>query len=793
MNTKSWLLGIALLGSLSLISAQTPKRAALSIDKIMLGDRFVGFLPENINWSEDSKTVYFTWNPKMDTLRSLYRIGLDADAKPTPVSLEEQKELAFGGAYNRSFSKRVYAKDGDLFMQEIAAGKTLQITNTVETESNPQFLTDDSKVVYLYNGNLFLWNSATGSTAQLTNFKTGTAKSDKKAADYEQELKEDQLELSEMLRLRKGQRDIRERQAKALAAKRPKEVYLGTKQATGLQLSPDQKFVTVRLVKRGEPRIAEVPNYVTESGFTENITARSKVGSPQDTYEMGILDLGRDTFYTLDTKNLEGILNKPKFLEAYHTGKNPYKPQYEKPREVSFQGPVFSEDGKAVFGARSLDNKDRWILLLDLATGKYKQLDHQHDDAWIGGPGVDNFFGGNANMGWLADNQTVWFQSEATGFSHLYTVNTATGDKKALTQGQFEVIEARPSRNKQFFYLTATAEGPHQRHFYRLAVGGGKLEKITTLTGGNEVSLSPNEQYLAIRHSYSNKPWELCLMDNQAGAKPRQVTQSTTADFQQYPWRDPEIVWFKASDGVKVPARLYRSAQKSKQQPAVIFVHGAGYAQNVHQWWASYFREYMFHNLLADQGYTVLDIDYRASSGYGRDWRTAIYQHMGGKDLSDQVDGANYLVKELGVDPQRIGIYGGSYGGFITLMGLFTAPNTFKSGAALRPVTDWAHYNHGYTNNILNTPMEDSLAYRRSSPIFFADGLKGHLLMLHGMIDVNVHFQDVVRLSQRLIELKKENWELAVFPLEDHGFIESSSWTDEYKRIFKLFETTLKK
>jgi dipeptidyl aminopeptidase/acylaminoacyl peptidase len=223
----------------------------------------------------------------------------------------------------------------------------------------------------------------------------------------------------------------------------------------------------------------------------------------------------------------------------------------------------------------------------------------------------------------------------------------------------------------------------------------------------------------------------------------------------------------------------------------VIFVHGAGYLQNVHKWWSSYYREYMFHNILADNGYTVLDIDYRASSGYGRDWRTGIYRHMGGKDLSDQVDGARYLVEENDIDADRIGIYGGSYGGFITLMAMFTAPGTFNCGAALRSVTDWAHYNHGYTSNILNTPVTDSIAYRKSSPIYHAEGLEGRLLMLHGMVDSNVQFQDIVRLSQRLIELGKEDWELAVFPVEGHGFTTASGWTDEYKRIFKLFQENL--
>lgn len=199
----------------------------------------------------------------------------------------------------------------------------------------------------------------------------------------------------------------------------------------------------------------------------------------------------------------------------------------------------------------------------------------------------------------------------------------------------------------------------------------------------------------------------------------------------------------------------------------------------------------MFHHLLAQRGYIVLDLDYRASAGYGRDWRTAIYRHMGGVDLTDQVDASRWLQQQHGIDPERVGIYGGSYGGFITLMALFTAADDFGAGAALRSVTDWAHYNHGYTGRILNLPQDDSVAYRQSSPIYFAEGLEDPLLMAHGMVDVNVHFSDIVRLTQRLIELGKTDWELAVYPVEDHGFVEPSSWTDEYRRILKLFDDNL--
>ena len=220
-----------------------------------------------------------------------------------------------------------------------------------------------------------------------------------------------------------------------------------------------------------------------------------------------------------------------------------------------------------------------------------------------------------------------------------------------------------------------------------------------------------------------------------------------------------------ASDGKRVPARIYRPEDfgATPNGAAVLFVHGAGYLQNVHNGWSTYFREYQFHHLLASRGYVVLDVDYRASSGYGRDWRTAVYRHMGGRDLEDFVDASRWLTATRGISPDRIGIYGGSYGGFITLMGLFTRPQFFGAGAALRSVTDWAHYDQGYTANILNEPQmtrrRTAARHRSSSPRAGRSAL-----IAHGMIDTNVHFQDVVRLSQRLIELGKTRWELAVYP-----------------------------
>ena len=341
------------------------------------------------------------------------------------------------------------------------------------------------------------------------------------------------------------------------------------------------------------------------------------------------------------------------------------------------------------------------------------------------------------------------------------------------------------------FYISANKTHPGNREFYHFNINKKEWIPIHTKDGNHEVTISPDEKNIAVKYSYKTKPWELYIGANKPNSDLTKITESTTPNFNKYKWREPEVITFKTENGQDVYARIYRPDPKAKNGAAVQFVHGAGYLQNAHNWWSGYHREYMFNNHLCDLGYTVIDIDYRASKGYGRDFRTAIYRHMGGADLEDQFLGRQYLIDNEGINPEKIGIYGGSYGGFITIMALLTEPDKFKCGAAVRSVTDWAHYNHAYTSNILNTPETDDVAFKRSSPIYFADGLKNKLLILHGMVDDNVQFQDVVRLNQRFIELGKTNFEMALYPIEPHGFKETSSWVDEYTRILNLFNEEL--
>ncbi|HEV7922369.1 MAG TPA: alpha/beta fold hydrolase, partial [Thermoanaerobaculia bacterium] len=648
------------------------------------------------------------------------------------------------------------------------------LTSTIENESKPRWARDERHVTFLRDDNLWLLSLQDGAIRQLTNIvgsddKSANAKlwdeKEKKGTASQEYLKAEERKLLGAVERMARKRE--EEEAEAKKAHPVKALKLEKRQSVvDAWLSGDGKYVVAAF--RTEPekgKRANVPEYLTESGYTEDVPAREKVGD--------VLPVTKVAGIATSDGEVKWLEHGFK-LPAKQAEKTEAAETKEADRDVRYDALVWSEDGsKVVVPARARDNKDWWLLAFDPATGKTRVIATEHDEAWVRGPQND--------IGFLADNDTVFYLSEGTGWMQLYCVPFGGGAPKQLTSGQFEIDDVALSNDKKSFYLTTSEESPHERHLYRMAVSGGPRVKLTAKAGDHDAVVAPDGLSFADIYSYTNRPPELFV----GGV---QVTTSPAKEFFDYPWLDVPIVHVTARDGKQLPARIYKPAGWQRGGRAVIFVHGAGYLQNVHRWWSSYYREFMFHHFLMEHGYLVLDVDYRASAGYGRDWRTAIYRHMGGVDLDDQVDAARWLVSEQGADAKRIGIYGGSYGGFITLMALFTRPGVFAAGAALRPVTDWAHYNDQYTSNILNRPQDDPEAYRQSSPIYFAAGLQDRLLICHGMADVNVHFQDTVRLTQKLIELRKENWSVAPYPVEDHGFEEPASWADEYKRIFRLFE-----
>ena len=435
------------------------------------------------------------------------------------------------------------------------------------------------------------------------------------------------------------------------------------------------------------------------------------------------------------------------------------------------------------------DNKTRWLTTVDFESNTLVTQHKLHDDAWINWSFNE--------FDWV-DTASLYYLSEESGYSHLYHKAL---DKSAtqLTAGKFEISNVTLTRNisaneAQRFIFKANKKHPGIYEIYQVDLTK-KLIALTDLGGMNDYALSPDESKLLIEHSTVTMPPELYVKDITSTDSAKRITNTVSEQFLAMPWSAPNIVAIESSKQKEpIYSRVYLPKDFDKTQEknrAVMFTHGAGYLQNSHLGWSGYFREFMFHSMLVQQGYVVIDMDYRASAGYGRDWRTAIYRHMGKVEVEDMRDGVEWLVENANVDAKRVGTYGGSYGGFLTLMSMFTDADLFASGSAIRLVSDWAYYNHGYTSNILNTPEDDAIAYERSSPIYFAEGLKKPLLINAPMVDDNVFFEDTVRLVQRLIELEKEDFETAIYPVEPHGFVQPSSWLNEYRRIYKLFEETL--
>jgi len=768
------------------IYSQIENKSTLSISDIMKGEGFIGNLPHRVQWMPNNK-VLFQRDENNNRVDEYYLFDINS-SEVLQISAKELSLLPQNGVEkyinaNRSF----YSNNSSLRSWKDGAKSSEQLMYDLDGIGNTFPVSNPNIIYFQKRKNLYRFHLNKSLVEQVTNFKRGNEKSKKLLSEEEKFLERQQLELFDVLSDAKQRKSERENFNDAKNIDRPIEIYTGESYLNSLTVSPNEQYISFVLSKYPETEPTHVEDHITKTGWTKPISARSKIGRKDATHKLGILNVEANEVIYVSVDNLEGVMDKPKYFQEYDKEDLKYKTT----KNVIFHGPYYSEEGAAILEIKSYDNKDRWIALLDLETGTLTQIEHQHDEAWIGGPGISSWNEVPGNIGWLRDNKTIYFQSEETGYSHLYLYDTEKNKKKQLTDGAFEIHSAQLSKDGDKFYVSANKRHAGNREFYHLDIKSKRWTSILTKDGNYEVEISQDEKYLAYRYSYKNKPWELYVTENEEGSIEKQVTHSLTPAFKDYNWRAPEVISFKAEDGADVPARVYKPSSENNNHAAVIFVHGAGYLQNAHNWWSGYYREYMFHNLLVDNGYTVLDVDYRASKGYGRDWRTGIYRYMGGKDLSDQVDGRKYLIEECGVDSNKVGMYGGSYGGFISIMAMLTT-DKFPCAAAIRSVTDWAHYNHEYTSNILNTPVTDSIAYRRSSPIYFADNLKGKLLMLHGMVDDNVQYQDVVRLSQRFIELGKSDWDLVGYPVEPHGFKEPTSWADEYKRIFNLFQENLR-
>jgi dipeptidyl aminopeptidase/acylaminoacyl peptidase len=770
----------------------------ITLEQIMSDPDWMGRSPQSWYWGDDNQTIFYKQKRAGSPLSDLYRQAtLDKEAEK--VKLAQMHVVSDRNAQrNKANTHEVYTFEGNVFVKELASLDVQQLTYTSAYEYSTMFL-NNGNVAYRVGNKFFEHDLSSNKIIELTNLQL--KKDPKDSEESQSYIASEQHDLIAYVALQKRNSELRKNQQEKLKAQNAtltkSNFYLGdNKRINHASLSPNGDKIIVS-ISSGESSQADsdtMPNYIADDGHIKAEKVRQRVAdNRQYNDELFLLDLKSGQKFPLSYEVLPGadedVLASVK-TENYQREGKVYQSK-KSPRNIHVMqanSPIqWHENGKQVAVLlEAWDNKDRWLTTVNLMENKLENQHRLHDDAWINWSFNE--------FGWLKGDNTLYYLSEETGYSHLYSKNLI-GKAKQLTRGQFEISDVSLTQDKSRFVFKANKKHPGIYEIYQVDIKSGQFSALTDLGGMNDYALSPDDSTLLIEHSTVAMPPELYVKALKDDATAIRLTHTVSEKFLSMPWTAPSVVAVPSSyqdepvySRVYLPKDYDKTADKNR---AVMFSHGAGYLQNSHLGWSGYFREYMFHSMLVQQGYVVIDMDYRASAGYGRDWRTAIYRHMGKPEVQDMRDGVNWLVDNANVDRQRIGTYGGSYGGFLTLMSMFTQPDLFQSGSALRLVSDWAYYNHGYTSNILNTPGDDAIAYERSSPIYFAEGLEKPLLINAPMVDDNVFFQDTVRLVQRLIELEKQNFETAIYPVEPHGFVQPSSWLDEYRRIYKLFENTL--
>lgn len=787
------------------IEAAKPRSTSgdtITLEQIMADPEWLGRQPESAYWALDSVTVRYLRKQQGSPVRDIWQTSAAEEGNGSPVALAEyhladNKERVF----NQDHTKVVWLFEGNLFVKDLGTGEVKQLTRSDSPKQQPMFLLD-GRIAYQSNNSIQIIDPNSGLSQQLVSWKFSDApEALEEPEDY---LAKKQLKLIEYVGKQRQERKARFERQQALRAGNagtvPEPFYFDPDYETvQASLSPDGQrlILAVQEDLPGRDDKDIMPNYIGEDGRikTESVR-RMVVDAKPRSQELWLLDLQNHSQTKLGYETLPGynedVLAKVKRENAEAKGET-YNTN-RLPRDIGLitdwywtqSAITWHSNGKQVaVMLKAWDNKDRWIATVDFRNNSLVSEHRLHDEAWIN-------YKFNS-FGWLNNSETLYFLSEQSGYAHLYS--KPPGAKElALTYGDYEVDDLTLTQDDNYIYFRANIKHPGIYEVYRVNLRNGDIEAMTDMGGNNQYVLSPDETQLLITHGTVTMPEELYVQKAEIGARPVKLTDTVSEAFKAMPWSAPKIVPVPSSHTDKpIYSKVYLPEDYHAGEPrkAVIFNHGAGYLQNSHLGWSGYFREFMFHSMLVQQGYVVMDMDYRASQGYGRDWRTAIYRQMGTPETQDLQDGVRWLTENANVDREGICTYGGSYGGFMTFMALFTAPDLFQCGAALRPVTDWAYYNTPYTSNILNTPEVDDLAYTRSSPIYYAEGLEKPLLINAPMVDDNVFFVDVVRLVQRLIELEKTDFETAIYPVEAHGFRQPSSWLDEYRRIYKLFEENL--
>ena len=724
------LLAVASLAAAGPASAYEP----VTLDSLFSYPYLYGHAPRALQWSPDSRQVAFVWNEEGRRFRDLYVVKApDGD----PVRLTDLE------AY-----PRIPREEDDRTEEEIALQAAYD-WGIGQFDWSP----DSKSLAFVFRGDLFLVD-ARGKEAPRCLMRSLAGESsvqfspDGRLVSFvkSQNLWTCDLETGTL------------RQLTTLSRNRSALSYPTTSSIRTYRWAPDGSALAMLIWDTTALEDIVIPDYLPDRTEAEG-WKRNYTGTPVFETEVGIVDREGGLIRWIDWG--EDV--------CYNNSETEYNRDLE-----------WSPDSKTLLvNWNGRDYKERRILLCDAETMALTEVYRERQEPFLW----------HLDARWDPKGETIFLTSEKDGYRHLYALPASGGTPRQLTSGEWDVLEIQVPKTGSEIVFAASEAHPLERHLYAIPMKGGDLRRLTSIPGTCQGVLSDDGRRVATRFSRFLRPPDLCMFPVDEPDKRRRVTRSPLPGFGVVDPIEPEYFTFRnEEDGAEIHGFLVKphDFDPSKTYPAVLSCVYANIAKNE---WISYD---LFDYYMANEMQTiVVRVDFRASTGHGRDFHYGYYQKMGIIDAGECVSAAHYLASLPYVDGDHIGMWGSSYGGFLTLMTLFTHPGEFKAGAAWKPVTDWKNYTDDYTAQRLGRPEDFPEVYEATSPIHHAAGLEDALLVVHGMVDDNVLFQDTVQLVQKLLEEEK-TFDVMFYPKANHGLTYwQENRLDLMKRTARFFEREL--
>lgn len=401
------------------------------------------------------------------------------------------------------------------------------------------------------------------------------------------------------------------------------------------------------------------------------------------------------------------------------------------------------------------------FILVDAKDGSSQTIFTENDAAYID---VTD------NLTFLNDGKYFIWTSEKSGYNHIYLYNLKGKQVRQITKGNYDVTDFYGiDESNNTVYFASSERSPMHRDVYAVQLNGKNKKTLTNKTGTNSATFNTNYKYFINQYSNANSPYYFSLFDAK-GNEVRMLKDNSNLNnsLAEYALSQKEFFNFKTTEGIDLNGWMMKphNFDETKQYPVFMYLYGGPGSQQVTDSWGG--SNFLWYQMLTQQGYIVACVDNRGTGARGSEFKKCTYQQLGKLETEDQIEANRYLANLPYVDGSRIGIFGWSYGGYMSSLCLLKGADEFKMAIAVAPVTNWRYYDTIYTERYMRTPQENASGYDDNSPINHVEKLKGKYLLVHGSADDNVHYQNTMEMTNALVNANKQ-FDLFIYPNKNHG------------------------